>query len=127
MATSPLLPRLTSLTHQLRTPADSPRAVQSAGRAVLGPGSSRARQPSTTTPAGPPCCRNSARHRLCLSSVVKVAEEPYGDDGPMTDQPQPLAPAPSATYRVQFGPGFTFDDAAAVADYLARLGISHVY
>jgi (1->4)-alpha-D-glucan 1-alpha-D-glucosylmutase len=59
--------------------------------------------------------------------VVKVAEEPYGDDGPMTDQPQPLAPAPSATYRVQFGPGFTFDDAAAVADYLARLGISHVY
>lgn len=32
-----------------------------------------------------------------------------------------------ATYRVQMHAGFTFDDAAAVADYLADLGISHLY
>jgi (1->4)-alpha-D-glucan 1-alpha-D-glucosylmutase len=34
---------------------------------------------------------------------------------------------PRATYRVQLHSGFTFDDAAAVADYLADLGVSHVY
>jgi (1->4)-alpha-D-glucan 1-alpha-D-glucosylmutase len=32
-----------------------------------------------------------------------------------------------ATYRVQFHAGFGFADAAAIADYLARLGISHLY
>jgi (1->4)-alpha-D-glucan 1-alpha-D-glucosylmutase len=34
---------------------------------------------------------------------------------------------PSATYRIQFRPEFTFDDAAAIVDYLYELGISHVY
>ncbi len=34
---------------------------------------------------------------------------------------------PRATYRLQFHKGFGFDDAAALAPYLARLGISHVY
>src|ERR1022692_5108081 len=42
-----------------------------------------------------------------------------------------VAQAPSrpwlATYRLQLQAGFTFDDAAAVADYLAALGASHVY
>lgn len=38
-----------------------------------------------------------------------------------------MRPAPSATYRIQFHPGFTFDDAAACTDYLARLGVSHLY
>ena len=33
----------------------------------------------------------------------------------------------TATYRLQLRPSFTFDDAAAVAPYLADLGISHVY
>ncbi len=33
----------------------------------------------------------------------------------------------SATYRLQLHAGFTFDDAARLADYLAALGISHVY
>src|SRR5215469_12054489 len=42
------------------------------------------------------------------------------------------APTPSshlrvATYRVQLHAGFTFDDAAAIADYLAELGVSHLY
>lgn len=35
--------------------------------------------------------------------------------------------APRATYRLQFHAGFGFADAAALAPYLARLGISHVY
>jgi (1->4)-alpha-D-glucan 1-alpha-D-glucosylmutase len=34
---------------------------------------------------------------------------------------------PTATYRVQLHKGFAFDDAAAIADYLADLGISHMY
>ncbi len=36
-------------------------------------------------------------------------------------------PRPSATYRLQLQPGFGFVEAAAVAPYLARLGVSHVY
>jgi (1->4)-alpha-D-glucan 1-alpha-D-glucosylmutase len=34
---------------------------------------------------------------------------------------------PNSTYRLQLHPGFTLDDAAGVADYLAELGISHMY
>jgi len=34
---------------------------------------------------------------------------------------------PTATYRVQLHAGFTFDDAAALAPYLAALGVSHLY
>jgi (1->4)-alpha-D-glucan 1-alpha-D-glucosylmutase len=34
---------------------------------------------------------------------------------------------PGATYRLQLQPAFGFDDAAAVAPYLARLGVSHLY
>jgi (1->4)-alpha-D-glucan 1-alpha-D-glucosylmutase len=34
---------------------------------------------------------------------------------------------PRATYRVQLTPDFGFDHAAAIAGYLARLGISHFY
>ena len=39
------------------------------------------------------------------------------------------APAqmPLATYRLQFHQGFTFRDALAIVDYLADLGISHIY
>ncbi|MBV8507303.1 MAG: malto-oligosyltrehalose synthase, partial [Alphaproteobacteria bacterium] len=36
-------------------------------------------------------------------------------------------PIPRATYRLQFHKGFGFRDAADLAPYLARLGISHVY
>jgi len=35
--------------------------------------------------------------------------------------------APGATYRLQLQPGFGFADAAAIADYVADLGVSHVY
>jgi (1->4)-alpha-D-glucan 1-alpha-D-glucosylmutase len=34
---------------------------------------------------------------------------------------------PSSTYRLQLNAGFTFADAANVADYLKALGVSHVY
>ncbi|MFI5041559.1 MAG: malto-oligosyltrehalose synthase [Acidimicrobiales bacterium] len=34
---------------------------------------------------------------------------------------------PLATYRLQLTPGFGFAEAAAVAPYLARLGVSHAY
>ena len=34
---------------------------------------------------------------------------------------------PKSTYRLQLHKGFTFDDAAGIADYLRQLGISHVY
>jgi (1->4)-alpha-D-glucan 1-alpha-D-glucosylmutase len=34
---------------------------------------------------------------------------------------------PFATYRLQLRPGFGFDEAAALAPYLAALGVSHVY
>jgi (1->4)-alpha-D-glucan 1-alpha-D-glucosylmutase len=37
------------------------------------------------------------------------------------------APIPWSTYRLQFHKGFGFRNAAALAPYLARLGISHVY
>ena len=36
-------------------------------------------------------------------------------------------PIPRATYRLQLHAGFGFKEAAALASYLARLGISHVY
>ncbi|MDQ3983023.1 MAG: malto-oligosyltrehalose synthase [Actinomycetota bacterium] len=38
-----------------------------------------------------------------------------------------MPPAVRATYRVQLNARFTFDEAAATASYLARLGISHMY
>jgi (1->4)-alpha-D-glucan 1-alpha-D-glucosylmutase len=40
---------------------------------------------------------------------------------------QPAPRQRAGTYRVQFHAGFTFDDAAAVVDYLAALGVSHLY
>jgi (1->4)-alpha-D-glucan 1-alpha-D-glucosylmutase len=36
-------------------------------------------------------------------------------------------PVPRSTYRLQLRPGFAFAEAAAVADYLAALGVSHLY
>jgi (1->4)-alpha-D-glucan 1-alpha-D-glucosylmutase len=38
-----------------------------------------------------------------------------------------VIPIPRATYRLQFREEFGFDAAAALAPYLARLGISHIY
>lgn len=41
--------------------------------------------------------------------------------------PEPPGTAPTATYRLQLGPGFGFTEAAAAVPYLAALGVSHVY
>ncbi len=38
-----------------------------------------------------------------------------------------MARIPTATYRLQLHADFGFDDAAAIADYLEELGVSHVY
>jgi (1->4)-alpha-D-glucan 1-alpha-D-glucosylmutase len=38
-----------------------------------------------------------------------------------------VSPDLRATYRIQLHPGFGFTDAAAITDYLAELGISHLY
>jgi (1->4)-alpha-D-glucan 1-alpha-D-glucosylmutase len=40
---------------------------------------------------------------------------------------EPERATPRATYRLQLRPGFGFDEAAALAPYLAELGVSHVY
>ncbi len=52
---------------------------------------------------------------------MTVPERHVPSPAPMT------APALRATYRVQLHAGFTFDAAAAIVPYLARLGISHLY
>jgi (1->4)-alpha-D-glucan 1-alpha-D-glucosylmutase len=39
----------------------------------------------------------------------------------------PARPVPASTYRLQLQPGFGFADAGHIADYLASLGVSHVY
>jgi (1->4)-alpha-D-glucan 1-alpha-D-glucosylmutase len=36
-------------------------------------------------------------------------------------------PQPICSYRLQLTPDFGFDEAASIVDYLARLGVSHVY
>ncbi|MDQ4036806.1 MAG: malto-oligosyltrehalose synthase, partial [Actinomycetota bacterium] len=38
-----------------------------------------------------------------------------------------MARAPLSTYRLQLNPAFSFDHAAEIVDYLADLGVSHVY
>lgn len=40
---------------------------------------------------------------------------------------QSMRRTPLSTYRLQLHKGFTFDDAAGIAEYLHDLGISHVY
>ena len=42
-------------------------------------------------------------------------------------RPAPGRPVPTATYRLQVEPGFTFDDAAEQVERLASLGVSHLY
>jgi (1->4)-alpha-D-glucan 1-alpha-D-glucosylmutase len=45
----------------------------------------------------------------------------------VTSKANPRRLGRSATYRVQLHAGFTFDHAAAIADYLSALSISHLY
>ena len=46
---------------------------------------------------------------------------------PCGTMPDPFGRVPGSTYRLQLRPGFGFDEAAQVADYLSALGVSHVY
>ncbi|SEO38982.1 maltooligosyl trehalose synthase [Methylobacterium sp. ap11] len=47
--------------------------------------------------------------------------------GPRSGAARLASPPPRATYRLQFHKDFTFDHAARIVPYLAKLGISHVY
>lgn len=42
-------------------------------------------------------------------------------------RPNPARVVPTSTYRLQIHEGFTYDDAAGHTEYLASLGVSHVY
>ena len=47
---------------------------------------------------------------------------------PPPDAPSSVPPGPpTATYRMQFGPSFGFDDARKLVPYLSALGVSHLY
>ena len=48
-------------------------------------------------------------------------------NGPVPHRPGAGRVVPSATYRLQIQPDFTFEQAAEQADYLAALGVSHAY
>ncbi len=56
----------------------------------------------------------------------KQPDQQSGRPDQQPDRPRPTK-IPSTTYRVQLGPGFTFDDAAGIAGYLSKLGVSHLY
>ncbi|MFG3715515.1 malto-oligosyltrehalose synthase [Micromonospora sp. NPDC047730] len=45
----------------------------------------------------------------------------------MSTTPRPVASRVGATYRVQVRPGFDLDATAGLADYLADLGVTHLY
>jgi len=51
-----------------------------------------------------------------------VLSEPWVD--PLTAGERPRL---TATYRLQLTPGFGFADAEGIVDYLAALGVSHLY
>ena len=84
---------------------------------------------------------HGASHKAGASAIASGATEhgglagtepsPKGVASPATGAREGVeglaASPPRATYRLQFQKDFTFDDAAAIAPYLARLGISHVY
>ncbi len=66
-----------------------------------------------------------------MSTEAPETHEPAGASVAQADAAPPRRRRdrviPTATYRLQLRPGFGFAEAAAVAPYLARLGVSHVY
>ncbi|HSR71080.1 MAG TPA: 4-alpha-glucanotransferase, partial [Kiloniellales bacterium] len=53
---------------------------------------------------------------------------PGWDPDPVADEARRAPPdVPAATYRVQLSRDVTFDDAARLVTYLARLGVTHLY
>ena len=67
--------------------------------------------------------------RLLLRAATPTALSAFSsrEHRPMFTMPKPNLRARAATYRVQLNAGFTFEDAAAAAGYLADLGVSHLY
>ncbi|MDB5569430.1 MAG: 4-alpha-glucanotransferase, partial [Hyphomicrobiales bacterium] len=61
---------------------------------------------------------------LLARSAVAMAEEGRALRGPTGGL---ASPPPRATYRLQLSKTFTLNDAAGLAPYLSRLGVSHVY
>jgi (1->4)-alpha-D-glucan 1-alpha-D-glucosylmutase len=57
-----------------------------------------------------------------LTDKTLLKKESGGETAPPVRRVVPLS-----TYRLQLHAGFTFDDAAQIADYLQALGITHVY
>lgn len=58
-----------------------------------------------------------------MSTATPAQERP----GPARRRPPQGRPVPVSTYRLQLTADFTFDDAATQVDYLARLGVTHLY
>ena len=92
------------------------------------PGGDRLRLP--TQPVATLASRAARRPRAGTfwhggRGAVDGASWPWPDALALTDRSS--AELPRATYRLQFTKDFGFDDAAAIAPYLARLGVSHVY
>lgn len=51
----------------------------------------------------------------------------HGREGPRLRRPPAGRAVPVSTYRLQLNADFTLDDACARVDYLARLGVTHLY
>ena len=64
--------------------------------------------------------------QLAGLAAALTKERPHPSRAART-APSSGARVPRATYRLQLGSAFTFDDAARVVPYLARLGVSHLY
>lgn len=58
-----------------------------------------------------------------MSTATPAQERP----GPARRRPPQGRPVPVSTYRLQLTADFTFDDAATQVEYLARLGVTHLY
>jgi (1->4)-alpha-D-glucan 1-alpha-D-glucosylmutase len=56
-----------------------------------------------------------------------VSDDPHAGERQGGNVPRTAGPSPVSTYRLQFGPGFGFTEAAALAPSLARLGITDLY
>src|SRR5687768_6925874 len=69
----------------------------------------------------------SSRNAITRPGARPSIMTPKAPIGRATMQAEHSKPVPRATYRLQLIKDFGFDQAAALAPYLARLGISHVY
>jgi (1->4)-alpha-D-glucan 1-alpha-D-glucosylmutase len=71
--------------------------------------------------------RGDPRTLIRRSGGTRLQRAPPLSAGCRGATPASPASAPVSTYRLQLQPGFGFSAAAASADYLAGLGVTHVY